>query len=269
MITSEILRIIQQDDAMTDRAFAGKTVLISGGASGIGLATAKRLIAGGARVWITDIQDDLGQTVAEEIGAIYAHLDVANEDDWIAVVELIVSQGQGLHFVMNNAGVVSGGNLETETADGFMSVLSINLLGVFLGCKICAPLIEVAGGGAIVNVSSIYGMVSDPTVLAYSASKGGVRAMTKSIALDLAERQTNIRVNSLHPGFAATPLVEDAVGALEPAEGEQFTARTVGRVPLGLAEADQIAAAAVFLFSDDSSFMTGSELVVDGGFTAA
>ena len=253
----------------SDQKFAGKTALISGGASGIGLATAKRLIADGATVWISDIQDELGESVAEEIGATFVHLDVVNESEWISVVELIASQGQGLHFVMNNAGIAVNGNLETETTEGFMRTININLLGVFLGCKVCAPLIEVSGGGAIVNVSSIYGMVSSSKVVAYSASKGGVRAMTKSMALDLAERETGIRVNSIHLGFAETPLVENAIAQLEPEEGEQFSARLAERALLGLADPDQIAAAAVFLFSDDSSFMTGSELVVDGGFTAS
>lgn len=257
---------------MTDPAhkpFLKKVALISGGASGIGLATAKRLIAGGATVWITDIQDTLGERIAEEIGATYVHLDVVNEAEWISVIELIASQGQGLHYVMNNAGIASSGNLETETVEGFMQTININLLGVFLGCKVCAPLMAVSGGGAIVNVSSIYGMVSSPKVLAYSASKGGVRAMTKSMALDLADRETGIRVNSIHPGFADTPLVENAIAALEPEEGEQFSAQIAERAKLGLANPDQIAAAAVFLFSDDSSFMTGSELVVDGGYTAS
>ncbi len=129
---------------MTERRFEGKTALISGGASGIGLATAKRLIADGATVWISDIQDELGESVAEEIGATYVHLDVINESEWISVVELIASQGQGLHFVMNNAGIAVNGNLETETTEGFMRTININLLGVFLGCKVCAPLIEVS-----------------------------------------------------------------------------------------------------------------------------
>ena len=114
---------------MTDLAhkpFLKKVALISGGASGIGLATAKRLIAGGATVWITDIQDTLGERIAEEIGATYVHLDVVNEAEWISVIELIASQGQGLHYVMNNAGIASSGNLETETVEGFMQTIKIN-----------------------------------------------------------------------------------------------------------------------------------------------
>lgn len=256
-------------DQMTNASFSGKTALISGGASGIGLATAQRLISQGATVWIADIQDTLGQQIAEEIGANYLHLDVAKEEEWTSAVELIAGQGQGLHLLMNNAGIAIGGTLETQTTAEFLQTININLLGVFLGCKVCAPLLALSGGGSIVNVSSIWGMVSDPGAVAYSASKGGVRTMTKAIALDLADRKTQIRANSIHPGFTATPMVVGSMGEMEPEEAAQFAARTIERVPLGLAEADQIAAAAVFLFSDDSSFMTGSELVIDGGFTAA
>ena len=255
--------------AAAPHEFTGQTALVSGGASGIGLATAKRLLAAGATVWIADIQDEKGEQIAEEIGATYVHLDVSKEADWISVVELIASQGEGLNLLMNNAGIVIGGTLETQTAEEFLRTTNINLLGVFLGCKVCAPLMTISGGGSIVNVSSIWGMVSDSGAVAYSASKGGVRTMTKAIALDLADRATQIRANSIHPGFTATPMVEDSVLEMEPEEAAQFAARTIERVPLGLGEADQIAAAAVFLFSKDSSFMTGSELVVDGGFTAA
>jgi 3alpha(or 20beta)-hydroxysteroid dehydrogenase len=234
---------------MTERRFEGKTALISGGASGIGLATAKRLIADGATVWISDIQDELGESVAEEIGATYVRLDVVNESEWISVVELIASQGQGLHFVMNNAGIAVNGNLETETTEGFMRTININLLGVFLGCKVCAPLIEVSGGGAIVNVSSIYGMVSSSKVVAYSASKGGVRAMTKSIALDLARDKQGFELIPFTRDLRKRHLLKMPSPSSSPEEGEQFSARLAERALLGLADPDQIAAATVFLFS--------------------
>ena len=159
--------------ATAPHEFTGQIALISGGASGIGLATAKRLLAGGATVWIADIQDDKGEQIAEEIGATYVHLDVSKEADWISVVELIASQGEGLNLLMNNAGIVIGGTLETQTAEEFLQTTNINLLGVFLGCKVCAPLMTISGGGSIVNVSSIWGMVSDSGAVAYSASKGG------------------------------------------------------------------------------------------------
>ena len=126
------IRKVEIMSNQSDQKFAGKTALISGGASGIGLATAKRLISVGATVWISDIQDEVGESVAEEIGATYVHLDVVNESEWISVVELIAGQGQGLHFVMNNAGIAVNGNLETETTEGFMRTININLLGTQL-----------------------------------------------------------------------------------------------------------------------------------------
>jgi len=248
---------------------SGAVALISGGASGIGLETAKLLKQRGASVWIGDLQDSLGQAVAEDIGAHFIHLDVTKPEDWAAAMDAIQSKDGKLTHLVNNAGIGAGANLETETLEGFTRTINVNLVGVFLGCKSAAPLMAASGGGAMVNVSSIFGIVSDPLSIAYSASKGGVRAMTKAIALDLHARQTGIRVNSVHPGFAATPMVSSAVSDMAAAEAEQYAARTVGRTPLGMAEPIQIARAIVFLLSSDSDYMTGSELVVDGGFTAA
>jgi len=245
-----------------------QVALISGGASGIGLATAKKLIARGASVWIGDIQEAQGETVAADIGAHYLHLDVTQESDWISAVDRIKDQAGKLTQVVNNAGIASLGNLETVTTEVFTKTLQVNLVGVFLGCKVAAPLMTQSGGGSIVNVSSIFGMVSDQYVIAYSASKGGVRAMTKAIALDLNARATGIRVNSIHPGFADTPLVGDALAEFDAGEAEAFALRTVGKTPMGVADPEQIARAIVFLLSEDSNYMTGSELVVDGGYTA-
>ncbi len=245
-----------------------QVALISGGASGIGLETAKTLRTRGATVWIGDVQDAIGQRAAEDIGARYAHLNVTQEADWAALIGAIEAQDGKLTQLVNNAGIAAGANLEEQSADGFMKMLEVNLFGVFLGCKSAAGLMA-RSGGSIVNVSSIFGMVSDPLAIAYSASKGGVRAMTKAIALDLNARGTGIRVNSVHPGFAATPMVAGAVGTLDAAAAEAYGARTVGRTPLGMAEPQQIARAIAFLLSDESNYMTGSELVVDGGFTAA
>ncbi len=245
-----------------------QVALISGGASGIGLATAKKLIARGASVWIGDIQETQGEKVAAEIGAHYVHLDVTQESDWISAIDQIKDQAGRLTQVVNNAGIGSLGNLESVTVEAFTNTLQVNLVGVFLGCKIAAPLMEQSGGGSIVNVSSIFGMVSDQHAIAYSASKGGVRTMTKAIALDLNARATGIRVNSIHPGFADTPLVDGALAEFDAEEAEAFALRTVGKTPMGVASPKQIARAIVFLLSEDSDYMTGSELVVDGGYTA-
>ncbi len=246
-----------------------EVALISGGASGIGLETAKRLRNNNVEVWIGDVQDELGADVAAQIGAHYVHLDVSKKEDWDAAIHEINHVHGRLTKLVNNAGIADAGDLENETPLGFMRTIEVNLLGVFLGCQAGAKLIQASGGGAIVNVSSIFGLVGDQAALAYCASKGGVRSMTKAIALGLAEQQSNIRVNSIHPGFAATPLVANAVGALDEATAAEYMARTVGRTPLGLAQPEQIAGAIVFLLSDDAAHMTGSELVIDGGFTAA
>ena len=251
---------------MTD--MSKQVALISGGASAVVLPTAKKLIARGASVWIGDIQDAQGEKIAAEIGAHYVHLDVAQEMDWISAIDQIKDQAGRLTQVVNNAGIGSLGNLESVTAEAFTNTLQVNLVGVFLGCKIAAPLMEQSGGGSIVNVSSIFGMVSDQHAIAYSASKGGVRTMTKAIALDLNARATGIRVNSIHPGFADTPLVDGALAEFDAEEAEAFALRTVGKTPMGVASPKQIARAIVFLLSEDSDYMTGSELVVDGGYTA-
>jgi len=248
--------------------FDGKVSLITGGASGIGLATAKRLTQEGSVVYIADIQEQLGNEVASEISARFIHLDVTCEDQWSKAVSTIKNQNGRLDFLVNNAGVAAGGTVETETIDSFNRTIAINLTSVFLGCQACIPLMEQSGGGAIVNTSSIFGIVADQLTLAYSASKGGVRAMTKSIALDCASRGTNVRVNSVHPGFIATPLVTNALNAIPEDTAEEYSARTVGLTPLGMGEPSDIADVIAFLLSDDARYMTGSEVVEDGGFTA-
>ena len=245
-----------------------QVALISGGASGIGLATAKKLIARGASVWIGDIQETQGEKVAAEIDAHYVHLDVTQESDWISAIDQIKDQAGRLTQVVNNASIGSLGNLESVTVEAFTNTLQVNLVGVFLGCKIAAPLMEQSGGGSIVNVSSIFGMVSDQHAIAYSASKGGVRTMTKAITLDLNAHATGIRVNSIHPGFADTPLVDGALAEFDAEKAEAFALRTVGKTPMGVASPKQVARAIVFLLSEDSDYMTGSELVVDGDYTA-
>ncbi|MEJ2256510.1 MAG: SDR family oxidoreductase [Woeseiaceae bacterium] len=246
-----------------------KVALVTGGASGIGLAAATTMARQGARVFIGDVQDELGQKSAAGIGGEFVHLDVSAPDDWSACISLIEEKAGRLDILVNNAGIAAGGTLETETLEGFNRTLAVNLTGVFLGCQAAVPLMSKTGDGSIINVSSVFGQVADQFTLAYSASKGGVRAMTKAIALDCAARNTGIRVNSIHPGFAATPMVATATGALPEDEAEAYAARTVGQTPMGrIAEPDDIGDVIAFLASDASRYMTGSEVVVDGGFTA-
>lgn len=246
-----------------------KTALVTGGASGLGLAAATTMAKQGARVFIADVQDELGQARAAKIGGDFIHLDVASADDWAACMSTIEEKAGGLDILINNAGIAAGGTLETETLEGFNRTMAVNLGGVFLGCQAAVPLMSKSGGGSIINVSSIFGIVADQLSLAYSASKGGVRAMTKAIALDCAARQTGVRVNSIHPGFVATPMVASATGAMPDEMAEAYAARTVGQTPLGrIGEPDDIGDVMAFLASDASRYMTGSEIVVDGGFTA-
>ena len=146
---------------------------------------------------------------------------------------------------------------------------TVNLTGVFLGCKVAVPLTHKSGGGSIINISSIFGIVADELSLAYSASKGGVRSMTKAIALDCAARNTGVRVNSVHPGFVQTPLVENGVSAMPAEMAQAYGVRTVEQTPMGrIGEPSEIGDVIAFLASDASRFMTGSEIVIDGGFTA-
>jgi NAD(P)-dependent dehydrogenase (short-subunit alcohol dehydrogenase family) len=252
----------------------GHIALITGGGSGIGLATAKILGLAGHTVILADINELGAQQQAHNLAevGINAHaiaLDVSSEASWQSVMTQIERQFERLDILINNAGIGEGGNVQSTTFDAFQRSMAINVGGVFLGCKYGIALIEKSGGGAVVNVSSIFGIVSDPLTLAYSASKGAVRSMTKSLALDCAERQNGVRVNSVHPGFVETPMVAQAIGSLPADIAEDYQARTVGLVPMArLGQADEIAKAIAFLVSSDASFMTGAELVVDGGFTA-
>lgn len=248
---------------------SGKVALVTGGASGLGLAAATTMAKQGARVFIADLQDELGQAEAAKIGGDFVHLDVCSADDWASCIAAIEEKAGRLDILVNNAGIGAGGTLETETLQSFNRILAVNLGGVFLGCQAAVPLMSKSGGGSIINVSSIFGMVADQLSLAYSASKGGVRAMTKAIALDCAARKTGVRVNSIHPGFVATPMVANATGAMPDELAEAYGARTVGQTPLGrIGEPDDIGGVVAFLASDASRYMTGSEIVVDGGFTA-
>ena len=261
---------------------SGSSAVVTGGASGIGAAAARQLAARGAKVVVADLQEDAGNAVADQIGGAFCKVDVTNTDDIINAVEMATSMGP-LKALVNSAGIgwaqrtvgKDGSYDSAANLEAFQRVININLIGTFDCIRLGATAMsrnepdEFGERGAICNLASVAAFDGQIGQASYSASKGGVRAMTKSIALDLAERETGIRVNSIHPGFAETPLVENAIAQLEPEEGEQFSARLAERALLGLADPDQIAAAAVFMFSDDSSFMTGSELVVDGGFTAS
>lgn len=252
----------------------GKVALVTGGARGLGLAFATGLAEAGASVVVADVLEEAGRAAAESLvkrglAASFVKLDVSSEEEWGTVLAGVQSNHGRLDVLVNNAGIAGGGTVLDTTIEDWNRTLAINLTGVFLGCKHGIPLIAAGGGGSVINISSIFGQVSDWLVCAYSASKGGVRSLTKNAALMCAEAKLNVRVNSVHPGFIDTPMVEEGVAATPKEIGEPYMARTVGQTPLGrMGVPADLAGAVVFLASDAASYMTGSEITVDGGFTA-
>jgi NAD(P)-dependent dehydrogenase (short-subunit alcohol dehydrogenase family) len=248
----------------------GKVAIVTGAASGLGAAAARRLAAEGASVMLTDIAADAGRAVADQIAgaggvAEFTRHDAASEEDWAGVMAATVERFGRLTVLVNNAGIAELQPLMTHEYAAWRRVMSVNLDGVFLGLRHAGPAIAEAGGGSVINISSIMGKVGFPGGAAYCASKGGVALLTKAAALEWAP--LGIRVNSVHPGFVETPMVT----AVMPLMGNVNEVRDllVSRHALGrLGAPSEIGDAVLFLASDESSFMTGSELVVDGGYTA-
>ena len=245
----------------------GKVALISGGARGQGAAEARLFAQEGARVVFGDVLIEQGRQVEAQIrelggDATFVKLDVTNETDWGNAVAAALSNYGELNVLVNNAGVVSWGTLEDTTSEEWDRVMDVNAKGVFLGTKAVIPAMRMAGGGAIVNISSISGMVGQEGIQpVYNASKGAVRLLTKSTAVQYAK--DGIRCNSVHPGTVATDM-----NAERRADPELFQ-QSLDRIPLHtVAQPEDIAYAVLYLASDEASFVTGSELVIDGGFTA-
>ncbi|ABL03638.1 glucose 1-dehydrogenase [Mycobacterium ulcerans] len=231
----------------------GKVALISGGARGMGASHARLLVQEGAKVVIGDILDEEGKALAEEIGdaARYVHLDVTQPDQWEAAVATAVDEFGKLDVLVNNVGIVALGQLKKFDLGKWQKVIDVNLTGTFLGMRAAVEPMTAAGSGSIINVSSIEGLRGAPAVHPYVASKWAVRGLTKSAALELAP--LNIRVNSIHPGFIRTPMTANL-------PDDMVT------IPLGRpAESREVSTFVVFLASDDASYATGSEFVMDGG----
>lgn len=253
--------------------YEGKVALVTGGASGMGRATSKRLASEGAKVVLTDRNVADGLKVAAEIGdsALFLEQDVTDEAGWPKVIEAARKRFGALHVLVNNAGIggLMGANPEKETLEGWRRIHGVNLEGVFLGCKHAIPAIREAGGGAIVNISSLAAMQGTPALAAYGASKGAVRQFSKTVAIHCAHRGYKIRCNSVHPGPIETPMLQDLLsrgGSMDPAEGRR---KFIESVPLKmLGKPEDIAAAVAFLGSEDARFITGEELMVDGGMNA-
>ncbi|MDL4815097.1 glucose 1-dehydrogenase [Actinomadura opuntiae] len=231
----------------------GKIALISGGARGIGAASARALAAEGAKVVLGDLLDEEGKAVADELGdaARYVHLDVTSPEDWTAAVETTVREFGGLNVLFNNAGIANGASINRFSLEKWQKIIDINLTGPFLGIRAATDALIAAGGGSIINTSSIEGLRGTSWAHGYVASKWGLRGLTKSVAMELA--QHGVRVNSLHPGLIRTPLTEGIPDDMIP-------------VPLGRPGLpEDVASFVVFLASDESSYATGTEFVIDGG----
>jgi 3alpha(or 20beta)-hydroxysteroid dehydrogenase len=240
----------------------GKVAIVTGGARGQGAAEAELFRDEGAEVVITVVLTDVGKVHADAIGATFISHDVRSEEEWTEVVRQTLDAHGRIDVLVNNAGIFRRAKLLDTTLDEYRLIVDVNQIGVFLGMKAVAPTMIAQESGSIVNISSVAGINGAPGALAYGATKFAVRGMTKTAALELA--RSNVRVNSIHPGIIDTDML-DEVAARDDARRERFaTSAPLRRA----AEADEVATLALFLASDESSYCTGSEFVVDGGMTA-
>ncbi len=253
--------------------FDGKVVMVTGAASGIGLACVERFLSEGAAVMLTDIDGANLSSVTTRLrsdGYVVSSAihDAGNEGAWRTAMQALMTWRGKLDVLVNNAGIAAPGSVEDETLEGWRKTMAVNLDGVFLGTQQAIALMK-QSGGSIINISSIEGIIGEPLIAAYNASKGGVRIFTKSAALHCMNQGYPIRINSVHPGFVETAMVGGFMIALGDQAAAAFQADLMPRIPMKrLAQASEIASTVAFLASEDASYMTGSELVVDGGYTA-
>ncbi len=253
---------------MPDRSgrLAGKTALITGAASGIGRATAALFHAEGAKVAASD-RNEAGLAGLEGVADLALPQDVTDEARWREVVDAVTAAFGRLDILVNSAGIALKGNIETATLADFRRTEAVNVEGVFLGCREAIRVMKGNGGGSIVNLSSVAGIIGDAQSAAYCASKGAVRLLTKSAALYCGRAGYNIRLNSVHPSFADTPMVQELIASSK--NPERVREGLMRAAPLGrMGRPEEVANAILYLASDESSFTTGIELMVDGGLTA-
>ena len=241
----------------------GKVALITGGAKGQGASEAALFRAEGATVWIVDVDDERGEATAAEVGATYRHLDVRDEAAWSALVSEIVAGDGHLDALINNAGIFTYARMVDTSVDDFTRQFDVNQLGVFLGMRAVAPTMIAARRGSIVNISSAAGIVGTPNTIGYSATKWAVRGMSKVAAVELGRH--GVRVNSVHPGVIDTELLYE-----NPVMQREDLTPVLRTVPLRrMAQPSEVATVALFLASDEASYCTGGEFIVDGGVTAS
>jgi NAD(P)-dependent dehydrogenase (short-subunit alcohol dehydrogenase family) len=243
-----------------------RTALVTGAASGIGRAIAGRFAAEGAMVVLTDVQDKPAEEAVGEItgnggNAVFVHHDVSQEADWAAAVDRAVSEFGALNVLVNNAGIGDMESIDETSLEDYQRTIDVDQTGVFLGMKMAGDALKASGNGSVINISSIFGVSGGFGVSpAYHAAKGAVRTLTKNVALAWAT--SGVRVNSIHPGFVETPIIAET-------KGTPYGQTMIDMTPMGrLGRPEEIAAAALFLASDDASFVTGAELWVDGGYLA-
>ncbi len=246
---------------------AGKVIIITGAASGLGKADAQRLAEEGARLVLTDINAEAGQRVADSCDALFVEQDVSSEAGWHELVATTVEQFGRLDGLVNNAGIAHVANIATETTEQWHKILRVHLDGTFFGCRAAVPEMAKSGGGSIINMSSTAALVGISPYLAYSAAKGGIRAMTKSIAMYCREQKNNIRCNSVHPGSISTPMVHNALETLSGIKLMEQDDPEAARKAMGIGEPLDVANMVLFLASDESKHINGAELVVDNGDT--
>ena len=252
---------------MSDR-LGGKVVVISGGASGIGFAAAQRFVEHGATSILADVDPAAAEKAASAHDRLVAmKLDVTNDAQWGAVLDETVKRFGKVDAVINNAGIFSMKDIEQISLEEFQRTMHVNVDGVFLGCRHAVRVMK-AHGGSIVNLSSVSGLIGGRNTVAYNASKGAVRLLTKSVALHCAHKQYGVRCNSVHPTFVETPMFDAALATSR--DPEKMRGALLSVVPLGRpAKPVEIADMLVYLVSDESQFVTGAEFVIDGGMTAA
>lgn len=245
---------------------AGKVAIVTGAASGMGRADAELLAREGARVVLADLNEEDGQAAAEAIGAQarFMRLDVSDEDNWQQVVAATVAEFGGLHILVNNAGMMNLGSVVDTTLEAWRKLMAVNAEGVFLGCKHAIPAMENSGGGSIVNISSLAALQGMSYIAAYSASKGAVRSLTKSVAMYCKEKGNHIRCNSVHPDGVRTPMVVKVATGKDSASREEIEALEAAA---NMCDPEDVALMVLYLASDESRFVNGAEMLIDNAST--
>ena len=245
---------------------AGKVAIVTGAASGMGKADAELLAAQGAQVVVTDLNQVDGQAVADGLGegAIFLRLDVTDEDNWRSVIAATLETFGRLDILVNNAGMIALGTVVDTDLDVWRMINSVNSDGVFLGCKHAIPAMAASGGGSIINMSSVAAMTGQSFVAAYTASKGAVRALTKSVAMYCKEQKNGIRCNSVHPDGVKTPMVVKVATGQDTASPEEI--EELGKLG-NMCEPEDVANLVLYLASDESRFVNGTEMLIDNGST--